>query len=699
MNRIELKNVSKKFDDYFVLNNINYSFHAGNFYVIKGHSGCGKSTLLSLIGKLDNLTEGEILFDGKNVNDINEFVDKNISYIFQDNNLFLDLTVKENLSLVTVDLQLIENILERFNIKDKLNQKASLLSKGEKNRLVLSRIILEDKPVLLLDEPIGNLDEESAKMSFKILKEFSKNHLVIMVMHNDIDLIEYKPIILTIDNGNLKEVMKNQCRNDVNIGNINCRKRLTFAMLTCFLKSKINTNRFRTVFGLILQTTLLFLNFIIISFISADLNSQVVDNMIEANISQIQVFSDNPREYLYRNYCFKIINNEKAYNIDCLYSKNNKIEINEKAYNLKYNQLFISKSFVNSYVDIDLSKNFSLLDMSLDVSIIDADYSLISYNIVLNYAKNTTYSLNSEVVNDFLSASTEFIYDQKINLYNHKILPDYFDLTYRSKLENNEINIVVSRFYPIDFQDFYNRIINKRIILQDRNDSSLDEISNELVIKGLIINTGTNAYGIEVSEKFFDKFCEQFYEKGLLSSNGKNGYIITKEHYHQFNFMSNFNYYSNYLHLDENSVRAISSISSLKPMMLLILSFTITLNIIGIYFLINGYNKSFEKQKNLLFCIGFQKKDIIKINLLFYGFFILISILASMLLYFSFLMNINTLYYSIFDSKPIYFIFGNFSFNILYVLFIVIVLLFFSIEYKTKKNMKEMMKIMKSSLE
>ena len=211
---LTINNISKTFkqknNSIDVLNNISYEFKENKLYFITGESGEGKSTLLSILGLLDEPTSGEILFDGKSVpsKERNKFISDHISFVFQDYNLFEELTIYENLSLFVDDKNKIKELLESFNIDSNINKKIKYLSGGEKQRLAILRAIIKGGDILLFDEPTGNLDKDNSIEILNIIKGLSKNHLCIVVSH-DLEMAnEYSDIVLTIKDKKIYERKK-----------------------------------------------------------------------------------------------------------------------------------------------------------------------------------------------------------------------------------------------------------------------------------------------------------------------------------------------------------------------------------------------------------------------------------------------------------------------------------------------------------
>ena len=162
-------------------------FPDSGLFLLVGPSGCGKTTLLDLISGLTLPDSGTILFDGKETRYDTLFYRNVLTYVQVENNVFNGLTVRQNLFMASSDRERATEIGESFGLDP--SAKASCLSKGESERLALACGILKDTPILLVDEPTANLDEETSVVVLRILKEFSRNHLVIVATH-DLDLFE-----------------------------------------------------------------------------------------------------------------------------------------------------------------------------------------------------------------------------------------------------------------------------------------------------------------------------------------------------------------------------------------------------------------------------------------------------------------------------------------------------------------------------
>ena len=198
---LKLKNVSKFYYNKGVIasgfNKVSIEFNINEFVAIIGESGSGKSTLLNVISGLDSYEEGEMYINGEETShyresDFEEYRKKYVSNIFQNFNLVSSYTVYQNVELVLllngykrkeVKEKVLE-IIDRVGLTKYRHTKASKLSGGQKQRVAIARALAKETPIIVCDEPTGNLDSKSAKSIIKLLKEISKDKLVIIVTHN-----------------------------------------------------------------------------------------------------------------------------------------------------------------------------------------------------------------------------------------------------------------------------------------------------------------------------------------------------------------------------------------------------------------------------------------------------------------------------------------------------------------------------------
>ena len=219
---IKLKNVSKFYYSKGVIasgfTKLNLEFKMGEFVAITGESGSGKSTLLNVISGLDTYEEGEIYINGEetshyNEKDFEDYRRKYIGNIFQNFNLVNSYTVYQNIELVLLlngnsKKEVKNKVLELIKTVDLYkfrNIKVSKLSGGQKQRVAIARALAKDTPIIIADEPTGNLDSKSAKGIIKLLSEISKDKLVIIVTHNYDQVSNYVTRKIKMHDGKILE--------------------------------------------------------------------------------------------------------------------------------------------------------------------------------------------------------------------------------------------------------------------------------------------------------------------------------------------------------------------------------------------------------------------------------------------------------------------------------------------------------------
>ena len=197
------------------LQGIDMEIEKGSFTAIVGTSGSGKSTLLNLIGALDVPTKGEILFEGRDIGKLKEKElvtlrrDK-IGFVFQKFFLIEELTLLENILVPSLlkggrtDMEKVNNICDRLGISDRLTHLPSELSGGQQQRAAIARALVNDPPLLLCDEPTGNLDSKTSAEVADILSEInhSMEKTIIMVTHN-MNMAAKADVIYTISDGKI----------------------------------------------------------------------------------------------------------------------------------------------------------------------------------------------------------------------------------------------------------------------------------------------------------------------------------------------------------------------------------------------------------------------------------------------------------------------------------------------------------------
>lgn len=229
---IELKKASKFYSNKDTVSTgfsrVDLILDIGEFVAITGESGSGKSTLLNVISGLDTYEEGEMYVAGQDtsafqVEDYEAYRKKYIGNIFQDFNLVNSYTVYQNIELVMLISGKrkneckgkIEELIDLVGLSEFKNAKVSKLSGGQKQRVAIARALAKDAPIIVADEPTGNLDSKSADLVIKTLKKVSRSKLVIIITHNYEQVEEYITRKITMHDGKIIEDRKLKTSQDM----------------------------------------------------------------------------------------------------------------------------------------------------------------------------------------------------------------------------------------------------------------------------------------------------------------------------------------------------------------------------------------------------------------------------------------------------------------------------------------------------
>jgi lipoprotein-releasing system ATP-binding protein len=211
------KNIHKKFGDLEILKGVDLEINKGEIVSIVGSSGAGKTTLLTILGTLDRATEGEVIIKNESVFKLSEkklaaFRNQNIGFVFQFHQLLPEFTAIENVCIPAMiakkskkeSEKRAEELLELFNLKDRINHKPSELSGGEQQRVAVARALINNPKVIFADEPSGNLDSVNAKelhnLFFKLRDDFDQTFVI--VTHNS-ELAEMADRTLVMRDGRI----------------------------------------------------------------------------------------------------------------------------------------------------------------------------------------------------------------------------------------------------------------------------------------------------------------------------------------------------------------------------------------------------------------------------------------------------------------------------------------------------------------
>jgi putative ABC transport system ATP-binding protein len=215
---LEIKNVSKIYGQgtakVVALSNVSFRVDEGDFIAIMGPSGSGKSTLLNVIGGLDYPSSGEVILDGKRIDNLdeNDFVDirrNKIAYVFQQYYLLPSLTALENVMLPLTFYGLGREeekgleILKEVGLGGRTEHKPNQLSGGEQQRVAIARALVNSPSLILADEPTGNMDQETGKEILGLFQQLNKDGRSIIIVTHNPDIAQHAKKIIVLQDGRI----------------------------------------------------------------------------------------------------------------------------------------------------------------------------------------------------------------------------------------------------------------------------------------------------------------------------------------------------------------------------------------------------------------------------------------------------------------------------------------------------------------
>ena len=214
---IRFDQVSKRYPGgQTALNALDFEIDAGEMVFVTGHSGAGKSTLLKLIARLERASRGQVLVDGRNLGQLRRgqvpYFRRRVGMVFQDHRLLTDRTVFDNVSLPLVVAghggtevgRRVRAALDQVGLLHKEKAQPGTLSAGEQQRVGIARAVVATPPVLLADEPTGNLDPALAAEIMRLFERFNASGMTLLIASHDLQLVRrLRRRVLVLDQGQL----------------------------------------------------------------------------------------------------------------------------------------------------------------------------------------------------------------------------------------------------------------------------------------------------------------------------------------------------------------------------------------------------------------------------------------------------------------------------------------------------------------
>ncbi|GAA4066550.1 ATP-binding cassette domain-containing protein [Amphibacillus indicireducens] len=542
---MEIKNIEKEYNSKVVINDMNLSFPHNGLVFIVGESGSGKSTLLNIMGLLEPNFNGGLHYANieldRSKKQSNKFLKRYFNFIFQDYNLINSLSVKENIVISVAiagqnfdELQY-QNIIQLLQIDELVEREVTHLSGGEKQRVAIARALLRNNPVILADEPTGNVDQQNSKIIFELLKKISEDHLVIVVSHNERAAYEYGDRIIRISDGNIiedtdKGYLNNKNLNDKLKREDNEKKRLNSWINTITLNNlKLRKRKMISSF-VAMFLCLTFLGIVLGVFNSMNnlvdtINTSVLEN---DKMTLIDHTVENGYKQIDNEFIEKIKSKDNIVKSVPYYSETVTLSSGKESadeFYATFNVVDYSDFFHERFEDLSgamiSKKNEIILNKSLAMALFpDSDQKYIGEKVVLKTISDMEIecvivgirSLDSELSNNELYISSELSDYISSNLINNaiqtiifkdsSIYPGVYDVDIRTKDSTPQYKIV----YGTDISELNEALINIESInellnimgvssslysVDDLINNKLSEESIRLIFNTPLLLTGT----------------------------------------------------------------------------------------------------------------------------------------------------------------------------------------------------------------
>lgn len=508
---IELKNISKKFNDQVIFNNLNIKFPKNKMIFITGRSGSGKTTLLNLILGIETLDSGEI-YIGEEKLKLKEYLkSKKIDCVFQSYNLVENISAMDNILIAnqiinrSISKKEIIKLAKKLDISEEiLNKEVSKLSGGQKQRIAILRSITRDSEIILCDEPTGNLDQNNSDEVFKILSSLKSSKTIIVITHDIKAAKCYGDYIYDLEkntfvNNKVVETQKDIIDDEIKYEIKNSKLKPTFRLVLSDYKKK-----------LVLFILLIF------SFVFSTLLISTSNNLIHTNENMVNsnVNKANLDQYNLVKKNNAIFNKEEIQNIKNNFNINRVVEefnFNEQYYLVSHKD----ENTVINNLEIEGFDNIEPKRNELQTH----------YNKEINSLQENEIILSANILNK-LKLKPDEIIGNKISVYNYEF--NVVDINY---LRTTDTRFILSFVNPDTrlklVQD--NFFVNEGYILYYRINNQNTQVKFTNLINGdnlKIINgrKATNSNEIMISSAIYNPNIEFNFEY-LLKTQNQNAYV------------------------------------------------------------------------------------------------------------------------------------------------------------------------------
>ena len=611
---IKLERVSKIYNNNGVLttglHNINLELEKNEIVAIVGESGSGKSTLLNVLTKMDSFDEGEYYYKGNetsyfDVNDMDNFRKDKVGFIFQNYNIIDSYTVLENVMLPFIikgenkkDAKIkAKELINKVGLNNRIKNKGTELSGGEKQRCVIARALASDCEILACDEPTGNLDSKTGEEIIKLIKEVANDKLVLIVTHNYDQVKDIATRKIKIKDGEIIEDVIFQKKEkdpdeklELEYKPINNKIKLDIA------KDNIKNTPKKTIFtSVVLFFVAMFSLFLFQGINYLTNNQSYINNFVYKGEDKIIVYDINNKELDIK----KLENISKKYVVNDFYRSNNNLyfridnsaivnSFNYEEYPYNYKLDEGRKANNGNEVEILLPSTYSgedFLNQNITINDMNYKYKIVGYQI-------------REDITDIVFTNNKQIEDL---LLINRILSYKVEIKYKTGYQIREIDLSVE--FNNDLENSYIEIDKSydlnNVIIEDKNIVYSDLYEFDYNLKTLEIKTGEDNK-IIVGQDFINCVKQKPYEVSIYPDN-----IFIAE-----NELNNINY--SYVRVKTydttNSMqRFINNIMSY--LMMLLSSLTIIIIFFISYIILAKIYTSRKKDYVILRTLGISKFD------------------------------------------------------------------------------------------
>ena len=706
---LEINKLNKCFNEKIIFSDFSLSLTSSNLYLLEGENGKGKTTLFRIISGIDIEYEGEIFFNNKKINY------KDVFYYNIDFNLYDILTVKGNLKVISTNYL---PLIRKLSLEYLLDKKVNELSKGEKARIGIVKAILLNKPILLLDEPFSYLDLENSKLIFELIKEYSKDHLVILINHKYVEL---------------NDEIKNK---------INFDKDCVFKEGQVLNKDKINKpNSFFLSFKIFIKNIWRNLIGLLLSFISCSLLLFSFDTFFT---NKQAIFNEGLDKFNVEFLDAKLKSREEEYQYYDIYEKEGliltskiDIKVSENHFDLASPYLIIGNSYTlnnityyadknnptiyvseNKYKNLGLSENQTTIGILIDGYY--KDYQ--TFNVTSVKGISDTYSFlflsdlstpegyltikNTIGLGSFINkinADLSIYSNNNILLTNEEFNEEVIVDNNKENLQENEVNLVIDSYIyeqVNDFGGYFNaNLLNKEFVVENNSTNfslksyleTIKVVGYNVVNQGSVINFDL---GFELSNEIWTNLNNYSYLDSPIS-NPYNSFIIdvnkakdSKLYERQMTLMK---FYTSGDIVDANYIDTLFQYN--KVIAPIVLATGILFTGLFIFLLISLFKTIFNLNKENIYVMkkdGLNEFNITNVLLLPAGISTLITYLISIGTIYGINNYLNNVFFIKFASTDVkfnYYSFNLVSFVISFLILTIIFVAFYIYIYKKLKKL------------